>query len=317
MKVLLTGAFGNIGSHALAALLAARHQVCCLDLPDRANRRAAKALGGRAEVLWGDVRDDVAVRAAMEGVDAVVHLAAVIPPRALEEPAYARAVNVEGTRQVLAAARQQAKPPRFVFASSLDVHGRTQQAPPPRHVDDALVRTDVYTEHKIEGERHVRESGLDWCILRFADVPVLGLRDPHPIMFEIGLHNRIEALHADDAGLALARALASPAVWGKVLFVGGGKSCQLTYGDYLARLMRAMGLPPLPPEAFSTADYVTDWLDTAESQRLLDYQRHTFDDIVAAIAARLGWRRPLVPVAAPFVRRSLLRLSPYWRARAR
>ena len=42
-------------------------------------------------------------------------------------------------------------------------------------------------------------------------MPILGVRDPHPIMFEIGLDNRIESLHADDAGLAITNALETPA----------------------------------------------------------------------------------------------------------
>ena len=81
--------------------------------------------------------------------------------------------------------------------------------------------------------------------------------------------------------------------------------------------MRAMGMEPLPDEAFSTKDYVTDWLDTEESERLLRYQRRSFDDIVRDVAACLGWRRALVPLASPLVRRSVLELSPYWKARAR
>jgi UDP-glucose 4-epimerase len=231
-----------------------------------------------------------------------------------EQPEYAREVNVGGTANLVAACLAQPRPPRLLFASTLDVHGNTLHRPPPRHVDDPLVATNEYTAHKIQCEALVRDSGLRWCILRLADVPVLGLRDPHPIMFEIGLDNRIEAIHADDAATALANALQTPEVWGRVLFVGGGPSCQLTYREYLHRIMAGMGLRALPEKAFSTAEYATDWLDTQESERLLRYQRHEFDDIVTAIAAALGWRRPLVGLAGPFARSALLRLSPYYRA---
>ena len=176
--------------------------------------------------------------------------------------------------------------------------------------------TNPYTEHKIECERLIQESGLEWCIFRLADVPVLGPRDAHPIMFEIGLDNRIESLHADDAGLAIANALSTPEVWGRVLFVGGGPSCQLTYREYLTRMLAAMGVEPLPEEAFSTAPYATDWLDTTESEALLHYQRHDFTDIAEAIAASLGWKRRLVPLVGPLARGAILRLSPYRRRSA-
>jgi hypothetical protein len=74
-----------------------------------------------------------------------------------------------------------------------------------------------------------------------------------------------------------------------------------------------MGLGPLPESAFSPAEYATDWLDTVESEALLHYQRHTFEDIAAALARSLGWRRRAAAVVAPLVRTALLRLSPYYR----
>jgi nucleoside-diphosphate-sugar epimerase len=120
-------------------------------------------------------------------------------------------------------------------------------------------------------------------------------------------------MHADDAALAIANALETPPVWARVLFIGGGPTCQLTYREYLARLLGAMGIKPLPDKAFSTVVYATDWVDSAESEALLHYQRHTFDDIAAAIAATLGWKRRLASLAGPLVHRRMLRMSPYYR----
>jgi UDP-glucose 4-epimerase len=316
MRILLTGATGNVGSHTLPHLIGRGHLVRCLLHPADRGRRRPPAVPTDAEVRWGDITDPEAVLRAAADVDTVIHLAGIIPPAASERPDLARAVNVDGTANVIEACRAQPTPPRLLFTSTLDVHGHTLDRPPPRHVEDPLVATDPYTEHKIRCEEMIRGSGLTWAIFRLADVPVLGLRGPHPIMFEIGLDNRIESLHADDAGLAIANALEVPEVWGRVLFVGGGPSCQLTYREYLGRLLAAMGMPPLPEEAFSRAQYATDWLDTTDSQALLHYQRHSFDDITRAIAARLGWRRRLLPVAGPIARAMMLRLSPYYRRSA-
>jgi UDP-glucose 4-epimerase len=313
VRILVTGAFGNVGSHTLPHLLRRGHRVRTLARLSTKNRRAARQLS--VETMWGDITNPEAVEKATVGTDAVIHLAAMIPPGADEHPDLARATNVDGTANVIAACRAQPEPPRLLFTSTFDVHGYTLDRPPPRHIDDPLVPTNPYTAHKIECEAMTRESGLRWCIFRLADVPILGIRDPHPIMFEIGLDNRIESLHADDAGLAIANALDTPTVWGRVLFVGGGASCQLTYREYLTRLLAAMGVDPLPDEAFSTAVYATDWVDTDESQALLRYQRHTFDDISEAIAASLGWKRRLASAVSPLARAAILRLSPYYRGR--
>jgi nucleoside-diphosphate-sugar epimerase len=294
MTILITGASGNVGSHVL---------------PELARR------GHAVRAFTGDVTDAAAVAAACAGVHTVIHLAAIIPPGSDEDPERARAVNVDGTARVIAGCLAQPNPPRLLFASTFDVHGHTLGKAPPRHVDDPLVATDPYTAHKIEGERLVRESGLDWAIFRLTDVPVLAVRKAHPIMFEIGLDNRIEAVHAGDVAVAVANALDTPRVWGRVLFIGGGPTCQLTYREYLARLLTAMGIPPLPDRAFSDKEYVTDWVDSTESEALLHYQRHTFGDIAEAVAASLGWKRRLVGLAGPIARAAMLRLSPYHRRR--
>jgi nucleoside-diphosphate-sugar epimerase len=317
LRVLVTGGFGNVGSHVVAELVRRGHAVRVLELRTRRTERMARAMRSvrrgpdGVEVVWGSVADRPAVGQAVTGVDVVLHMAAVIPPESDEQPERARVTNVDGTATVIAACRAQPTPPRLLFVSTFDVHGHTQHRTPPRRVDDPVEATDPYTTHKIECEALVRASGLRWCLIRLADVPIIGLRPPHPIMFEIGPHNRIEALHPDDAALALVNALDEPKLWGTVHFIGGGASCQVTYREYLTKILGAMGISALPDSAFAQTDYATDWLDTVESEALLRYQRHSFDDIVAQIAAAAGWRRHAVRMVAPLARRFVLRLSPY------
>jgi nucleoside-diphosphate-sugar epimerase len=317
MHILLTGAFGNLGSHTIPELLAQGHQVRTFDLPTPANRRAAARYGERIETRWGDLCDPIAVRGALRGpaqcCQAIIHLAAVIPPLSDEDPELAQRVNVDGTRHLLEAAQALEPQPHFLFASTFDLFGPTTHLAPPRRLSDPVMASDPYTTHKLAGEQMVQASGLTWLIMRFADMPQIALRAAHPLMYRIPPETRIEALHPADGGLALTNALKTEAVWGQILLVGGGSSCQVTYRDYLARLLTAMGIGPLPDEAFSHEPYWTDWLDSAESQRWLQYQRHSFDDMVNEIAALLGWRKLFVPLARPFVRRRILSLSPYYK----
>ena len=191
MNCLVTGAFGNIGRNAVEALMAKGHRVRALSYEPARDRPLAQRWGSRVDVITGDVRDLSTMTRAVEGQDVVVHLAFIIPPLAHEQPSLARAVNVEGTRTVLEATKRAPAAPRIVFASTLDVYGHTQHLPPPRHVDDPVQPTDLYSEHKVECERLVRTSGLPWSILRFADVPPIELRPPHPVMFTIPLSQRI------------------------------------------------------------------------------------------------------------------------------
>jgi len=98
VKVLLTGGAGNIGSHTLPELVSRGHTVRWFERLTKAKRRTARDLPPGVEVVWGDVTDAAAVRNAAARMDAVVHLAALIPPEADEEPARARAVNSRRSR---------------------------------------------------------------------------------------------------------------------------------------------------------------------------------------------------------------------------
>ena len=139
MRVLVTGAGGNIGTSALAALTAEGHQVRALvtGTPRGGVARTFRT-HPRVEVVRGDVRDAALLPGLVAGQDVVVHLAYAIPPQSDEDPAGAAAVNLDGTRGLIEAAQRQSRPPRFFFASTFDLYGDTTDQPPPRQVDDPV-----------------------------------------------------------------------------------------------------------------------------------------------------------------------------------
>lgn len=323
MRVLVTGAFGNVGCFAVKELALRGHQVRCLDLPTRANQKTARRLGrwarrfgGRLEPAWADLRRPHEVASAVTGVDAIIHLAGVIPPFSEAKPEWAREINVGGMRNLLEAARGLGAPPRVVFASSVSVFGRAQDQPPPRVASDPVEPTDHYSSHKLECEKMLRASGLPWAILRFGAIPALALKVFDTLtlrtMFEVPLDTRIELIHPADAGLAVANATLSQDVWGKVLLIGGGPSCQLYQRVYVGRLLDAAGVGRLPESAYGHSPFYTDWMDTTESQALLGYQRHTPADFTREMAQTLGWKRHLAVIFRCIARNWILRFSPYY-----
>ncbi len=323
MNILLTGAFGNIGRSTLAALMARPEQVKvrCFDIPSPANRSAARAFArrypGRVQVQWGDLRRLSDLQAAVEDIDTAIHLGFVIPRLSAtgvnseDRPDFAREVNVGGTRNLIQALQDCPRPPRLIFASSLHVYGKTQDLLPPRTIRETPHPVEHYAHHKIEAEGMVRASSLQWAILRLAaSIPIRLILDPG--MFDVPLNNRIEFIHTRDAGQAFANAPFCPQVWGKTLLIGGGPRCQLYYRDMMSQVLTASGVGPLPPAAFASEPYATDWLDTQESQELLNYQRRTFADYTQDLRDRLSALRPLIVVFRPLIRRWLLARSPYY-----
>ena len=317
VKVLLTGALGNIGRNATNKLIEQGHQVRCFDLKTRANEKAAQRIEDQIEVVWGDVRSPDDLAAAVQDQDVVVHLAFIMPPMSEDRPQWAREINVAGTENLLQAMKTVLPPPKIIFSSTFSVFGDTQSQPPPRTVSDPVQPVDNYTHHKVECEKLLQESGLDWAIFRFAVVPPMSLGgvEELPKMFDFPLDMRIEFIDPRDAGLALANAVSCEKVWGKILLIGGGPGGQLYYRDFMGRMMDAMGIGMLPDRAFGSKAAMSDWLDTSESQMLLNYQQHSFDDFVRDVASLLGYKRYLVPLVRPLVRRWILGKSPYYRAK--
>ncbi len=318
MRVLLTGAFGNVGMSALAVLLAQGHRVRCFDLKNKTNQRLAARYKGQIELCWGDLRRPEDVARAVQDQDVVIHLAFIIPKLSAtgkgtdDRPDWAKAINVGGTRNLIEAMRAQPRPPKLIFASSVHVFGPTQDMPPCRTADDPLRATDHYSRHKIECEEMVKASGLQWVIMRFGVAFPIAIR-LDPAMFDVPLNNRLEYVHTRDVGLALANAAVSSEVWGKVLLIAGGPNCRFTYRQVVQRILEAMGVGMLPEEAFGHTPFCIDWMDTTESQRLLQYQNRDFDDYIREMSAMLGVRRHLVRLLRPFVRWHLLLRSPYYR----
>jgi nucleoside-diphosphate-sugar epimerase len=250
---------------------------------------------------------------AVQDQDIIIHLAYMLPPYSEERPDLSLAVNIGGTRNLLAAARSLPRPPRFLFSSSFDVFGYTQQMPPPRKITDPVQATDHYSTHKIACEEMLKTSGLGWSIFRFADIPPLSLRSPHPIMFKIPLDTRFEVIHTYDAGLAIANGIHCDDIWGRTLLIGGGPTCQMLYREYLGRMLEMMGIGMLPESAFGNDPYSTDWLDTEESQRLLHFQRYSFEDIMQQLTRIVGYKRHLTRLVRPAARWWILRLSPFYK----
>jgi nucleoside-diphosphate-sugar epimerase len=134
-------------------------------------------------------------------------------------------------------------------------------------------------------------------------------------MFDVALNNRIEFVHTRDVGLAIANALEIEEAWGKVWHIGGGPACQLTQRQLVESVLGAVGLGMLPEDAFPSEPYPTDWLDTAESQRVLKFQRYTLQDYVRDLRARLGFKRFFVWLFGPIIRAWLLSKSPLMAAK--
>lgn len=326
-RVLLTGAFGNVGEYTLRALLTEGHEVVAFDTRSDATVAKQARLDGELTftTAWGDLTDAQGTRDAVVAArpDAIVHVAAVIAPIAYVRPELAHRVNVEGTRNLIAAARAVGEP-RFVFTSSYSVHGprNPHRHLPPIDGDTPVDPRDNYGRHKVVGEQDTRASGLPWTVIRLPAVasldPGFG-RDPAFLRFGsvIDPDQRRHGCDVRDVALAFAHSVEADVV-GRDLIVAGDASWALVAREHMRAILGARGLPPMPDAAFRRADpavddawYFEDTVDTTVSQSLLDYQRHTFDDYLDAVRRSVGFTRLLLRPIGGLVMRGMVRNSPF------
>jgi uncharacterized protein YbjT (DUF2867 family) len=228
MTVLVTGGTGFVGPHVVHALRARETPVRALVRhPARATRFAAWGV----ELAVGDVTDPGSLRAACEGVDAVVHLVAIIKGR----PADYERVMAQGARNVVAAA-QEAGARRFVLASALGVDERTKDAVP-------------YFAAKWEMERAVQESGLEHVILRPSFVfgrdggvlpTFIRLARFAPVTPIIGPGTqRLQPIWIEDLAEYYADSVTEQAATNRTFELGGPDA--VTWNEFWERLKRVLG----------------------------------------------------------------------------
>jgi nucleoside-diphosphate-sugar epimerase len=107
----------------MRALLVEVHEAVAFDLESRRARRLASGFDGQVHFVWGDITAPESLRSAVESVDAVIHLAAIIPPNTDRAPELARKVNLDATHNLIAQMESSPTTKRLVFASSQGVFG--------------------------------------------------------------------------------------------------------------------------------------------------------------------------------------------------
>jgi nucleoside-diphosphate-sugar epimerase len=269
--VLITGGAGNLGRHTARKLSARGYRPRIFDLPDLDYGFAE----GRSdvEVVTGDLCDPKVVQGVCRGVAWVVHLAAIMPPLSETDRDLAHSVNVEGTRSLLSV-----MPPEvpLVFASSVATYGVALTDVVT--IDHPQHPIDFYGETKKQNEQDILDSGRPCVLLRLSGISVPALLElPRPWFFS--RDQKMEFIHLDDAATAVSNCVGNEHTLGEVWQIAGGETWRMFGQDYSDAICQTFSLP-LDSASFLEHPNWPAWLDTSRSQRLLDYQYHTFEQFV-------------------------------------
>jgi len=330
--VLITGAFGQVGKRSTEILLSRGRTVVATDLRtdtviDTADALARGKHPGVLRTVYADLLDAAAINdlVAEHKPSAIIHLAGMLSPPSYRNPGLARRVNVEGTTNVVQAAQALPAPPLLVFASSAAVYGSRNPYRYPERItaQTPLNPIDQYGEDKVLAEAVIERSGLPYALLRLGGVVApdgaANLNSDYLLLMRATPgDNRLHTVDARDVALAFANAVdRADTITGKALVIAGNDTHVHVHRDVEDDMFDAVGIGRLGPKASLPGDpeddrgwAFTGWFDTAESQALLDYQRHDWAETIAWVAESQGRLLHMLlaivgPVLRPVMRTAL------------
>ncbi len=310
MRCLITGGAGFIGSNLVNYLLAKDWQVRVLDNLSTGRKENLAAIIDRLDFIEGDIRDMALLEETLKGCQVVFHQAALPSvPRSIAEPILTHDVNVNGTLNLLLAARQ-VDVGRVILASSSSVYGDSEVMP--RTEELAPKPLSPYAAAKLTGEYYARVFatvyGLETISLRYFNV--FGPRqDPDstyaaviprfikalsegraPVIYGDGRQSR-DFTYVDHVCEVNYLAATSSEPWrGEILNVGCGRS--VTVLEVLETLKKIMECEDINPrfEPPRPGDVKDSLADIEKARRLLAFEPQS--DFTAELTKTLNWFKP-------------------------
>jgi nucleoside-diphosphate-sugar epimerase len=295
IKVLVTGGAGFIGSHLVHALYRGGYEVRVLDNFSTGHR--GNLVGVDVEVIEGDLRSFEQVSRATRAIELVFHQGALPSvPRSVLDPLTSNAVNVEGTLNVVLAARDHGVR-RLMFASSSSIYGDCSGVP--RREDQAVAPIAPYAVAKLAAEGYVmvanRVFGIETVALRYFNVfgerqdPSSGYAAVIPHFIRLMLNGQRPTIngdgtisrdftHVDNVIAANLAAADAPHAPGRVINVAMQQS--RTLNELVGTLNRLLGSDLEPSYGPSRpGDVPASLADISLARDLLGYQPQiSFDD---------------------------------------
>ena len=307
MRYLVTGGAGFIGSSTVDELVQRGHSVVVLDDFSAGKEENLADVRNKITFIKGSITDIEVVRKAMHEAEFVLHLAArTSVPRSVKDPLETNRINVEGTLNVLVAAKE-FRVKRVVFAASSSAYGETPTLPKVETMQPLPISPYGVTKYvgELYGQAFLKCYGLETVSLRYFNIfgprqdpgsPYSGvlakfctafLEDTQPVVFGDGEQTR-DFTFVDNAVHANLLACEAPNVAGKVFNVGCG--ARISLNQVLAALRKVTGKPLQakydPPREGDIRD---SQADISEARRYLGYEPQV--GFQQGLELTFGWYR--------------------------
>ena len=297
MRYLVTGGAGFIGSNTVDELVRRGHSVVVLDDLSSGKEDNLAEIRNKITFIKGSITDIEVVRKAMHEAEYVLHLAArTSVPRSVKDPIETNKINIDGTLNVLVAAKE-VKVKRVVFAASSSAYGETATLPKVETMQPEPISPYGVTKYvgELYGQTFGRCYGLENVALRYFNIfgprqdpgsPYSGvlakfcsafLEDTQPVVFGDGEQTR-DFTYVENAVLANLVACEAPNASGKVFNVGVGG--RISLNEVLRELGKITGKTvEVKYDAPRDGDIRDSQADISQAREILGYEPQvTFEE---------------------------------------
>lgn len=307
-RYLVTGAAGFIGSNLVEALLEKGEEVVGVDNFITGKRHNVEPFADRMRFVEGDVRSLETCRELCEGVDFVLHQAALgSVPRSVEDPITTNDHNVNGTLNMMVAARD-AKVKRFVFAASSSAYGDTDVLPkvetmPPRPLSPYAVTKylgELYGKvfwniyglptiglryFNVFGKRQDPEGAYAAAIPKFLKKILKG---ESPVIFGDGEQTRDFTFIDNVVQANLKACQAGAKAFGETMNIGAGG--RISMNELTFKMLELLGSDVKPSYGPTRAGDIRDsQADIGKARELIGYDPKV--DALEGLSRAIGWYR--------------------------
>jgi nucleoside-diphosphate-sugar epimerase len=321
-NILITGATGAIGLEIIRQLEAKNmlDSITVLARDSKKNHRKLRHYSDRIKVIYGDVTNKEKVEEAVKNQDVIFHLAAVIPTIEDENKELIDNINTGGTRNVVEATNKFSPEAFLLFSSSVAIYGDRLKDPMIKVEDEPRgLDHDLYSNSKVEAEKLIRNSSLDWSIFRLTAIMGIGNHKVSGTMFEMPLDTPMEFATVRDTARAFVHSIDHlDDLRHKTYNLSGGEQCRIIFRDFITRAFHyfGMGKVNFPKYAFANQNFHCGYFSDADVlEDILKFR----SDNVESYFERFRKSVPLIQrwLTIPFawiVKRYLLTLSKPYKA---
>ncbi len=314
-RILLTGATGSVGYEVLKQLYENKegYELHLVARPSKKNKKLLSKFTKQVTVHYGDLTDEKFIHDVCENVDVVLHLGALIPPVADEQPELAYKINTLGSKYLVEGIEMHSPNAFFIYSSSVSVYG-DRISNPEITVSDPLTPSsrDEYAVTKIKAEELIQKSKLNWSIWRLG--AIMGGHEVSKLMFHMPLNTPMEIASTEDTGRAFVNAIGKEHLLSKRIFnLGGGAAMRLTYASLLDRSFKLFGLGGLdfPANAFAEQNFHCGYyMDGDDLEEILHFRKDNLDSYFDKVKASVpAIQKFFTTLFRPFIKYYLLQQS--------